>query len=315
MTRRGIYLLMGLHVACSAVTYVLVKTAAAAFPDAESLAMARSALAAAMLLALTGWAIPAPRFTGREWLRIAVLGVLLVPLNQWMFLRGMRDTLSGHAPLIYAMTPVGVLLLQSGLARRAPPAVKALGVALALAGVVALLRPWGHEDPRFRDIQRGDLWICAGTAVWVVYTVASAPMTRSHDPRTVTAWILIAGTAAYLPFGAPALLRVDLAAVSAGAWGSVAWLAAVTSVAMMLLWSEMLRRLEPVEVAVCSNLQPVATAALVAGLHAGGLLAEGQDLGWLYFGGTALVLSGVTLAQRGEVSGSPSTGTGRCPSG
>ena len=35
---------------------------------------------------------------------------------------------------------------------------------------------------------------------------------------------------------------------------------------MMLVWNALLRHLEPVEVAICSNAQPPATAALVAGL-------------------------------------------------
>jgi drug/metabolite transporter (DMT)-like permease len=78
----------------------------------------------------------------------------------------------------------------------------------------------------------------------------------------------------------------------------LAWLVAVTSVAMMFLWSAMLRRLEPVEVAVCSNLQPLATAGLVAVAHASGARTAKPDLGLAYWLGTALVIGGVALTQR-----------------
>jgi drug/metabolite transporter (DMT)-like permease len=298
MTRRTVHLLMAIHVAGSAVTYVLGKHAAVGFPDAGSLALARALCSALLLLALTGTVIPRPKFTRREWLHIAGLGVLLVPMNQYLFLRGLRDTVPAHPPLFYAMTPVGVLLLQAALARRLPPAQKIAGVVLAFAGVIVLLRPWEQEDPRFQELRTGDLWILVGTVVWVVYTVAAAPLFRRHDPRAVTAWILVLGAAALAPFAGGELLAVDFAQIPAAAWWGLAWLAVITSALMMLLWNAMLRFLEPVEVAVTSNLQPAATAALVAALFHLGWIDRDQDLGPLYWTGTALILGGVTLAQR-----------------
>ena len=298
MTRRVVFLLMLIHVCCAAVTYVLGHTAAVGFPTAGSLSLARALIAATVLLALTGTAIPRPRFTGAEWLKIAGLGALLVPLNQYLFLRGLHDTVPAHPPLIYAMTPVGVLLLQSAIERRLPPAAKIVGVLVALAGVIVLFRPWEQEDPRFREIRTGDLWIVAGLVVWVVYTVAVKPLSRVHDSRTVTAWVLAIGALILVPFAAGSLLDVVFAAVPTAAWWGLVWLGLVTSAAMMLLWNAMLRHLEPVEVSVCSNLQPAATALLVAALFHAGWLDRDQDLGPLYFVGTGLILGGVWLVQR-----------------
>jgi drug/metabolite transporter (DMT)-like permease len=298
MTRPTSYLLMAVHVACAAVTYVLGKFAAVGFPNAGSLSLARSIIAAVVLLSLTGTAIPRPNFTRGEWTKIAGLGVLLVPLNQYLFLRGLHDTVPGHPALIYAMTPVGVLILQSALARRLPSTAKTLGVFVAVAGVIVLFRPWAPEDPKFHEIRNGDLWIAAGLVVWVVYTVAAAPMFRAHDPRAVTTWVLVLGAAALVPFAAAELVAVDFAAIPTSAWWGLAWLGLVTSAAMMLLWNAMLRHLQPVEVSVCANLQPAATAGLVAALAGAGWIEGTQDLGPLYWIGTALILGGVAITQR-----------------
>jgi drug/metabolite transporter (DMT)-like permease len=289
---------MFVHVCCAAVTYVLGHYAAVGFPTAGSLSLARGLIAATVLVSLTGTAIPRPRFTGREWLQIAGLGVLLVPLNQYLFLRGLHDTVPGHPALIYSMTPVGVLVLQSVLARRLPPAAQIAGVAVAVAGVIVLFRPWAPADPRFREIRGGDLWIVAGLVVWVVYTVAVKPISRVHDSRTVTTWVLVTGAIVLIPFAAQSLLDVDFAAVPRAAWWGLVWLGLVTSAGMMLLWNAMLRHLEPVQVSVCSNLQPAATTLLVAVLFHAGVMNEDQDLGPLYFLGTALILCGVWLVQR-----------------
>src|SRR5262245_9850074 len=145
MKRGTTYTLMTLHVVFAAVNYVLAKGATAHFGQSiAALTMLRAAAAAVLLLAMSGTIVPRPVFTPREWGRIAILGFLLVPLNQYLFLRGLRDTAPGHAALLYAMTPLGVLLLQSALSRRLPPLAKSLGVVIAFAGVLLVMRPWSH---------------------------------------------------------------------------------------------------------------------------------------------------------------------------
>ena len=297
MTRARAYLFMALHVSLAAGTYVFAKPAAVEFPDPEALALARAGIAAVLVLLATGTLIPRPRFTLREWARVAGLGLLLVPLNQYAFLRGLKDTAPSHPALIYSMTPVAVMLLSGAIQRRAPPRVRVLGVLIALAGVVVLLRPW-EQTADAATLRRGDVWICIALVIWAVYTVLVGGMARRHDPRTVTAWALVFGAAFLAPVALPSLLATDLGAISVRGWVGLAWLGAVTSTLMMLLWNAMLGKLEPVQVAICANAQPAATAALAAGLAAIGYLHGDQDLGPLFWVGTLLVLAGVWLVQR-----------------
>jgi drug/metabolite transporter (DMT)-like permease len=298
MKHRTALFCMALHVLFAAVNYVMAKAAAERFPSVEALTMTRAAASAVLLLALTGTLIPRPRFSGREWLQIAGLAALLVPINQYLFLKGLKSTAPGHAALLYATTPLGVLLLQSALARRAPSPVKALGVALGFVGVLIVMRPWDSSDPRFHEIRVGDAWIALGAVVWVVYTVAAGPLLRRHDPRTVTAWGLVVGAALLAPFAGRDLVEMDLAWIPAEAWWGLASLVVLASCVMMLLWNWLLRHLEPVEVSIGTNAQPVATVALTALLAAAGLHVEHKDLGAAFFVGTALVVAGVVLAQR-----------------
>lgn len=293
--RLGTYAAMGLHVALAAGTYVVGKFAADEFPEPAVLTALRAIVASALCLALSGWAIPRPRFTLLQWLEVAALGLVLV-LNQYLFLRGLHDTVPAHPALIYALTPVGVLLLASAVERRRPPRAWAVGVPLALGGVLLVLRPWSG-DAQLADVQRGDAFIAAGLVVWVVYTVWVRRLTRQADPRTVTVWTLALGTALFLPFVWEPLAATDFAALSPRAWAGIAWMGAITSTLMMLLWNSMLRSLDPVQVSICANAQPAATAALCALLAATGLPLPAQDLGPAYWAGTALVVAGVVTVQ------------------
>ena len=288
---------MGLHVSLAAGTYVVGKPAAAKFGDPAALSLARGLLASVFCLSLTGWAVPRPRFSRSEWLQVLGLGTLLVPLNQYLFLVGLRDTVPSHAALIYAMTPAGVLLAQSALERRPPPAAWVVGVLVALAGVALVLEPWA-EDASLEAVRRGDYAILAGLAIWVAYTLWASRLARKTDPRTVTVWTLVLGTAVFVPFAAVPLARTDFSVIPADAWWGLAWLAAITSTVMMLLWNSLLRRLAPVQVAICANAQPAATALLAAVLSAAGFLHGDQRLGGVFWAGTAMVLAGVVLLQR-----------------
>jgi drug/metabolite transporter (DMT)-like permease len=302
---------MAAHVLGAAGTYLVGKAAttgfgvegAPGFGGPAALTLLRSLLASALCLALTGWAVPAPRFTARQWLEIAGLGVLLVPMNQYLFLRGLGDTVPWHAGLIYALTPAGVVLLTAALDRRRPPAAWAFGILAALAGVVLVLEPW-RRGQEARDIVRGDLTIGVGLLVWVVYTVWMRRLARRSDPRTVTVWTLVLGTAFLAPFAGPSLAAVDFGRVPLTAWVGLGWLAVVTSTLMMLLWNSMLRTLEPAQVAICANAQPAATAALAIPLAATGFLEHAEPIRPAYWAGTALVVAGVATVQlRGPGSG------------
>jgi len=287
---------MATHVILASGTYVFAKAAAVGFPDAETLTLARALGAAFILLLLTGWVIPKPRFAFKEWLRILLFGILLVPINQYLFLRGLRHTVPSHPALFYALTPLGVLILTSGLSRRMPLKRKILGVLLALVGVYLILRPWEGGEA-IKELRTGDLWVLAAMLAWVLYTVLAGRTCQNHDPRVVTAWSLILGAVAMTPIGGYALLTTDYGVIPLAAWAGLAYMIVLTSVTMLLVWNVLLRYLGPVEVAICTNAQPPATALLSALMAGVGLLSGEQDLGLLFWLGLTIILTGVLFVQ------------------
>lgn len=300
MRRATTYILMVTHVILAAGTYVFGKEAAVGFPDPGALTLARALGAAVCLLLLSGWAIPRPRFSPGEWMRLLGLGIILVPLNQYTFLRGLQQTVPSHPALLYALTPLGVLLLASTMDRELPSRRKVGGVLMALVGVVILLRPW-EQGQAIAEIRTGDFWVLVGVVAWVVYTVAAGRTCQEHDPRVVTAWSLILGALAMTPIAGRALLTMDHSLVPLVAWLGLAYMVIMTSVVMMLAWNLLLRHLGPLEVAICTNAQPPATAALSALLAGLGLVSSHQDLSALFWLGTVLVIAGVALVQAREL--------------
>ncbi len=301
MKRSTQLVLMATHVTCAAGTYVMSKLATNGFPSPAALTLARALGATVVLLLLTGTLIPKPDFDGPTWAKLFGLGVLHVPINQYLFLRGLKASVPSHSALLYALTPLGVLLFTSWLERRMPGRRKLLGVVVAFCGAVAVLKPWegGAEAARVRS---GDLLLLYAVVSWVFCTVATRALSRRHDPRTVTAWTLIFGALATMPIGARELKLTDWAAIPGSAWAGLGWMVVITSVTMNLLWSQLLKHLHPVQVAICMNAQPPATVLLQTVLAAIGpawLCASlAEPLRWPFFLGMGLVLIGVIVVQR-----------------
>src|SRR5690348_13947552 len=105
---------------------------------------ARLILAAVVVLLLAaagagrGWVKPVRR---RDLPRLLLLGFTGITLNQYFFVLGLDYTSVGHAALIFALTPVCVLLLAAALRQERITGLKVLGLLLCLAGVSILMRP------------------------------------------------------------------------------------------------------------------------------------------------------------------------------
>ncbi len=297
MSKNYLYLFMALHVLGAAGTFIFSKAAAVSFANPMVLTVIRGLGSAVIFLMFTGWKIPRPDFTLREWFGLLGLGVLLVPLNQYCFLKGLELTVPGHSAIFYAMTPLGVLLLSSIRVRKMPSLRKFFGIFIAFSGVVIILKPWG-SGAQISEMRTGDLWLISAVFCWVLYTVLASDICRRKNALTVTAWSLVLGVLVMLPMAAGSMMAFDFSTVSPAGWFGLGYMIVITSCVMMILWNILLQHLTPVQVAITTNAQPPATTLLVAVAAAAGILPGHQDLGFLFFLGMVLSLSGVIIIQK-----------------
>ena len=297
MSKNYLYLFMALHVLGAAGTFIFSKAAATSFANPMVLTVIRGLGSAVIFLMFTGWKIPRPDFTLREWFGLLGLGVLLVPLNQYCFLKGLELTVPGHSAIFYAMTPLGVLLLSSIRVKKMPSLRKIFGIFIAFSGVVIILNPWG-SGAQISEMRTGDLWLISAVFCWVLYTVLASDICRRKNALTVTAWSLILGVLVMLPMATGSMMAFDFSAVSTAGWFGLGYMIVITSCVMMILWNILLQHLTPVQVAITTSAQPPATTLLVAVAAAAGILPGHQDLGFLFFLGMVLSLSGVIIIQK-----------------
>jgi len=279
---------MLIHSAISAGTYLAAKRGLEELGPVE-LALARFAFAGGIYLLLV--VRSRVRVERADWPQLLGLGFLGVCVNQLLFLTGMRLTTAGHGALLYALTPVFVLLIAWARRSERPGAGRVAGIGLAFAGTAVVLLSRGLLTAGGRSALLGDLIVLGAVVAWSFFAIGGKRMAERYGPTAASGWALLVGTALYLPFG---LAFADLSSfqgLGAGTWAAVAYLVLVTNVAGWLIYASALARADASRVAVWSNLQPVLTALASWWLH-------GERLTPSFVAGGAMVLLGVWLTER-----------------
>ena len=226
----------------------------------------------------------------RDWWRLAVVGMLNVPINQFLFLEGVKRTSPANSALLYALTPLFVFLLSLSVHRERANWRKCAGIAIALAGVFLVILERGEHLQASADL--GNLLIFVAVIAWSLYTFLGKPLVDRYGAVQITAMNMIVGTLIYLPIGVIAAPPFSPASIAGGDWLRFVYLGLIASVANYLLWFYALGKLETTKVAIFQNLQPVMT--IIMALLLGRAIMTGE-----FAAGGVMTLIGVTLVQLG----------------
>jgi len=231
---------------------------------------------------------------GRGLVRLFVLSLFGTSLHYSLQTAGLQFTTASNASLYTTTGPITILLLSAIFLGERITARKALGVALALAGVLVVM---GFETVLGFDIGghlKGDLLVLASLVMWGLFTVYGKKIIDQLGALRVTAWVTVIGAVTMVPVGWVEA-RADgfsLAEMTAEAWLAIAFLGVACSFLATLLYFVALGLSEPQKVGVYLYTIPPMTA-VVAALYLGEVITVNLVVG------AALVFAGVTLTERG----------------
>jgi drug/metabolite transporter (DMT)-like permease len=239
----------------------------------------------------------------RDRTRVALYSLLGVVGNQLLFVQGLAYTTAINASLLITTVPVFTLMIVLGLRHERASPLKVAGLALALAGAVALVGPGSFDLSPGHAL--GNAMIALNALCHAAYLVLSKDLLRRYAPLTVVTGVFGWGALGVLPFGLLALPRTDLAAVHPATWFAVLYIIAVPTVAVYWLNLWALERVESSRVAIYVFVQP-----LVTFLIAPALLGERLELGAALAG--LAILAGILLVtlERGAAARARCAGGG-----
>lgn len=277
-----------------AISFVATKIALVVVPPLTvvSLRLLVASVCFLPLLVLTGrWR----RITDRtDLVKLVGLSLFGAGLHYGFQTVGLLTTNASNASVYVATGPITIALLAVLLLGERLNAVKMLGIAVAVAGVLVVMGPRTVLGFELSGDLAGDLLVLASIVMWGCFTVFGKKITDRLGALTVTAAVTLIGASWMTPVGCVEMQRTgfSLTAITPQAWAAIAYLGAGCNFLAVLLYFTALGRTESQKVGVYLYSIPPMTAAVAALV-----LGEPITLGLVV--GTVLVIAGVALTERG----------------
>lgn len=226
--------------------------------------------------------------------RLFVLSLFGTSLHYTVQTMGLQYTTASNASLYAVTGPISILLIAAVFLGERITLRKAGGISVAVAGVLVVM---GLGELRSFDAAGhlwGDLLVFASIFLWAAFTVYGKKLSAEMGAVELLGAATLMGTLCMVPV---ALWEMDrtafrLSAVGAGEWAALAFLGVGCSFLATLLYCWALERTESQKVGVYLYTIPPMTYA-AAGLFLG------ETIGLNLLAGSAMVIAGVVLTERG----------------
>jgi drug/metabolite transporter (DMT)-like permease len=225
----------------------------------------------------------------REWRVLTLLGFLGMGLCGAPVYMGARTTSATNIGLIYAMTPVLIVVISWLGWRETVTRRQVAGIAAALIGVLAIIARGKPTLLLSLDFVQGDLWILAAMISWAIYSVVLRHRPSRQPIAARFIGIVMAGVICMLPFYGIELALGERMPVEGRTIIVLLVLALIPGIGAYLAYGKLVSVLGPQRTGLLMYLGPIYNAALA-------WLLLGERIEAYHFAGTALILGGIALA-------------------
>jgi drug/metabolite transporter (DMT)-like permease len=195
----------------------------------------------------------APRLTRAEWIRIVQLGIVGQVIYQLCFLGAVARTTVANSALIFAFTPIVVVLLTAAMGHEHIPRTRWLGALISLAGIYLVVGTGRGPGATIA----GDVLAVGAMLCWALYTVGSRPMLATRSPVVVTGYSMAVGSILYLPIAAPGLRTLEWSAVRPAAWMALVLSGLLALYVSYMIWYTAVQTIGSTHTSMYSNITPL----------------------------------------------------------
>ncbi|MES2765992.1 MAG: EamA family transporter [Bacteroidota bacterium] len=235
-----------------------------------------------------------PKFERSDLKKLLILGLINIPINQLLFIWGLRFTTAPNASLAYALTPAFVLLTALAFTKERTTRLKVIGIVVAFVGITIVLF---ERDVNFSSgYFLGNIMVLGASLSWAWFTLLGRDFAKKYGAIYSTALAMFMGWAMYIPFFIGLHFFADvpfnIGDLSGTNWFQIFYLGVITSGVGYALWNYALTKTDASKVAVFNNMQPILTTIL-------SIIFLSQEPSHIFVIGGLVAIVGVVLTQRG----------------
>ncbi len=277
-----------------AVSFVATKTALPVIPPWTLVTLRVLAAALCFILWLAVKKIKIPALSWKEWGILFLMSIFGTGMHYGTQTVGLQYTAASNASLYAATGPITIFILAALFLGERLTWKKALGIGVALAGVLVVLGPETLMQFELKGRLLGDALVFLSIFMWGVFTVLGKGITDKYGASLVISLATVMGAIYMIPIGIYESMKqsFSLASITAGAWSAVIFLGVGCTFVATFLFFYALQHTESQKVGVYLYTIPPMTYVFAAFY-----LGEPVTLGLLI--GSVIVLGGVYLTEKG----------------
>ena len=174
-----------------------------------------------------------------------------------MFFKGLSLSTPINSSVVITIAPVLLLVLSGVFLKERITIIKALGIALGLAGALALILFGEKTQPNAPNIPLGNMLFLVNAASYSIYLIIVKPLTAKYSAITLMKFFFLFAVMINIPIGYHEFLRVDWFDLELETIGQLAFVVVGTTVLTYLFNIYALKQLSPSVVGVFMYLQPL----------------------------------------------------------
>lgn len=283
----NIYVIIIIQLLFASATHIFAK-AVAGKVDALTLTLLRNIIAVVGFCSLLVFRRISVQLSKEDRRLFLLLGFLIV-FNQYLYLYGMKYTTAANGALLYALTPIFVLILSRIFMIETITFSKIFGIIFAFIGVTVVIFEKGINTST--EFAFGNIIVLLAVMTYALFTILGKPLVLKYGALSTTALANMAGLFFIIPAGAYNTVTFPFEQLHMIDWIGIMYLGVGTSIIGYLLWYYALRRIDATRLSVFANGQPIIASILSI------IFLQATITGQFIIGGI-ITLAGVIMTQR-----------------
>ncbi len=230
----------------------------------------------------------------RHWKLIAWLGFWGTGLHNVFAYAGLQFTTATNGVILNSSVPIMIIVVGWLIYRDTITRIQALGVAISLAGVLAILTRGDLVVLASFSLNKGDLIVLTGMVFWAAYTVFLRMKPREIGGLAMLTCCSVVGVCLLLPlFLAEMIFFGGHVEARPATLAAMAYVAIFPSFVGYVFWNRAVAEVGSNVAGIFMHLMPVFGSILA-------WIFLGERIELFHVAGIALILGGITLTSRGR---------------
>lgn len=219
-----------------------------------------------------------------------LLGALVIPINQFFFLYGVKLSTASHSGVFYACTPLFVFVTSILIKSDKFSAKKLSAISLTIVGILIIFWEGIFIKPQNTSII-GDVLLFLAVFSWSLYLVFSKSMVEKYGTLKTSTVAFIIGMLMFIPLFISDIGSTDFAKVTPTGWLAFFHLSVVVAFGGYFIYTYSTKIINTSTLTTLTNTSPIITIVF-------SWLLLGEELTSYFLIGAVITIVGVFIAQR-----------------